>query len=305
MPYSCELVWRSVTPSYDDGDQGFLNAYFKDLKYGVLFNWSNNTRQRQPKRLPAGLNANVGWYYSSNSGWKFEESELWIIHYTLGPTKPWVWWTHRLFDLNWEWASIRKRLPSHGNNPGIACQPLFWAPYPLGLLVYAALRFLCQSSKIPKLKYFATFNRRFSHFVPLPVLCLSYYLAFVCVVPTTMLPGQAEYVFWLWSSLFLLLFMGTYCSLCHVASKLQGVPSQNISRKLLQTFSLFAVFTISHVLQTLVPLTAAKFSIRLKTFLYWSALHLVVCQATGWIVILVWSRPCTSNHNRDKKVISI
>ena len=279
-----------IISSYDDADQGFLNAYFKDLKYAHLFNWSDTTRHQTPKRLPTGCNANVGWYYS-NSEWKFEESELWIIHYTLGPTKPWVWWAHRLFDLNWKWVSVRKTLPRYDSPPSIIQQPLFWAPYPLGLLVYVALRFSCRwlTTNMLKLRYFAIFNKRFSHFVPIPILCVSYYLAF-SIVPTTMLPIPAEYVLCLWSNFFILLFMGTYCSLCHITNKVQDVPYQNISKKLLQTFLLYLLLTISHIMQTLIPLAVLYFSTRVRVFLALTMLHVVIGQAVGQAWIRIWSK---------------
>ncbi|TKR80626.1 hypothetical protein L596_014673 [Steinernema carpocapsae] len=30
-----------------------------------------------------------------------------IIHFTLGPLKPWVWWTYPFLDLNWKWNDFR------------------------------------------------------------------------------------------------------------------------------------------------------------------------------------------------------
>ena len=171
-------------------------------------------------------------------------------------------------------------------------------PYPLMLLVYSLLRYLCQSLQhyggsktVGLLSHFSLFNKRFSHFVPLPVLCLSYYLAFAGVVPISMLPNQAEYVFWLWSSLFLLLFMGTYCSLCHIAIKLQDAPSQNISRKLLHTLILFLVFTISHTLHLAIPLAVVPFSRRMVVVFVLTFLHAVVGQVIGQVTIYVWTNP--------------
>ena len=125
-------------------------------------------------------------------------------------------------------------------------------------------------------------------------MCLSYYLTFKCVVPTTMLPSQAEYVFWLWSSFFIVLFMGTYCSLCHATSKPQDISSRNLPKKQLHTFILFALFSFSHILQTLLPQVVAAFSRRVLVFVALLAFHLVVGQVAGLAVIRVWTHPISA-----------
>ena len=289
-----------LLPSYNHGDQAFFNVYFKDMLYAPMFNWSDSKRQHQPMNLPPGLNSDIGLYYFEGK-WTIPDSEVRIIHF-MGSTKPWKWWTNRVLDLSWKWTNVRKRLPSYNcmNSSAldILKQELFWVPYPLMLLVYSLLRYLCQSLQhygsnktVSLLRYFNFFNKRFSHFVPLPVLCLSYYLAFAYVVPISMLPSQAEYVFWLWSSLFLLLFMGTYCCFCHVASiRIEGASSPNIPVKLLQSSLLFAVFTISHILHAVIPFAFAPFLRRFAVFTVVSVCHAVLGQATGQMVIYVWTK---------------
>ena len=280
-------------PSYTGGDQGFFNVYFKELIHAPYFNWSDSRRNHQHMRMPAGLNANIAIYYT-NEQWKFAEGELKVIHFTMGPIKPWVWWAHRLFDLNWKWTNVRMKLSSHGHTSGLI---LFWAPYPLVFLFIFAIKLFypTSSSDYSIMKMLKCFNERYSHFVPLHAVCLSYYVAFSFIVPTTMLPSQAEYVFWLWSSFFLLLFMGTYCSLCHAANKLQ---TGNLSKKIGQTLVLFGVFTFSHIIHAFVPQAVWPFSTRIAFFLILSALHLVIGQFAGQAVIDLWTQSRKSSSVR-------
>lgn len=93
-------------PSYDHGDQGFANSYFSELKFTRMFdpadaNWPENSSEIH--RLPSYYNYDVGHYYLQSS----MRVKPKIIHYTLGPTKPWLWWTYPMFDLNYHWLTIR------------------------------------------------------------------------------------------------------------------------------------------------------------------------------------------------------
>ena len=298
-----------VLPSYDGGDQGFLNQYFKDFIYAAFFNVSHLRKQHQPMRIPSGFNADIGQYYCL-SKWLIPKKEMWAMHMDLWKLQPWVWWQNRLLDLNWKWTSVRKRLPCHvygDHTAEFLLWPGFWAPYPFALLLFLGLR--CFSHWVDggdKIRHFDAFNRQFSHLLPLPVLCVSYLLALVYMVPTSMLPSQAEFVFWLWSSFFVLLFLGTYCCLCHLASKLQQAStSQNVTKKLLRTLLLFLVFTVSHLFQAFLPLAIAVFYKRVRVFLVLSVIHLVVSQVTGHAVIRVWSKPCLVHGYRSEHLKSI
>ena len=57
-----------------------------------------------------------------------------IIHFTLGPTKPWNWWTYPVFDLNQDWLDARLEMEAFY---GEADPDKMLVP--LGLLVGAAL----------------------------------------------------------------------------------------------------------------------------------------------------------------------
>ncbi|EFO98215.1 hypothetical protein CRE_15431 [Caenorhabditis remanei] len=101
--------------SYDGGDQGFLNTYFHDLKYAPMHDPSG----KQPKcenftmsRLSAKFNYDIGMYYLNNGRFLVDPD---IIHYTMGPTKPWLWWTYPLFDLNWMWLDARQEMEQGSN----------------------------------------------------------------------------------------------------------------------------------------------------------------------------------------------
>uniref|UniRef100_A0A8R1DHF4 glycogenin glucosyltransferase n=1 Tax=Caenorhabditis japonica TaxID=281687 RepID=A0A8R1DHF4_CAEJA len=98
------------TVSYDGGDQGFLNSFFNDLKYSPMY---DSTRKSSDcaiysmRRLSAKFNYDIGMYYLNNGRFLVDPN---IIHYTMGPTKPWFWWTYPLFDLNWIWLDARQEM---------------------------------------------------------------------------------------------------------------------------------------------------------------------------------------------------
>lgn len=287
------------TPSYDDGDQGFLNVYFHDLKYASMFNWSDSRRQHKPMRLPAGLNGDIGIYYT-NSRWNIPTESLRVIHFTLGPIKPWIWWSNLLSDINPLWTSVRKRLPQynfHGDSFEDTSMPLFWLPYILIAVAFMGLRLLewccchrwsASGQVAAALKLFGSANDRVSHFFPLLFLFLSYLLA-VEVVPTTMLPSQAQYVFWLWSNFFLLLLIGSYCYLCHVAGKLRDNFHHSFPRKKLQSLALYVIFTLSFVVFMVVPPCVFPFSRRVMAYIVLTVVHLAVSHVTGQCLILLWT----------------
>lgn len=290
----------SRVPSYDDGDQGFLNVYFKDLVYAPFFNWTGTSRENQPMRMPAGLNSDIGVYYA-NSRWSIPQEKIRIIHYTFGPIKPWIWWTNFLFDLNVHWTNVRKRLtqyPDQNDTYLPVYYPIFWAPIPLLVLLYIGARFFdCSTSHrstsvshaSSMLRLFVYVNSRFSQFFPVPVVFLCYYLSYSFVVPTTMMPGQAEYVFWLWANSFLLTVVGLYSYLCHITGKRPDGHHQNISRKRLWFLVLYVAFTLSYILLKVVPPVVVPFSKRVKAFFILLSLHLVVLQVTGLLLVVLWT----------------
>ncbi|KAJ3690125.1 hypothetical protein LUZ61_019289 [Rhynchospora tenuis] len=118
----------AVLPSYTGGDQGFLNSYYADFPNAHLFDPSipeevvQSKPEPETQRLTTLYNADVGLYMLANK-WMVEEKELRIIHYTLGPLKPWDWYTAWLIKPVEVWQEIRNRVEASlpgtggGKNP--------------------------------------------------------------------------------------------------------------------------------------------------------------------------------------------
>ncbi|KAJ4955417.1 hypothetical protein NE237_012200 [Protea cynaroides] len=105
----------NTLPSYTGGDQGFLNSYFTGFANAHVFepNLSSDVTNSRPvpemERLSTLYNADVGLYMLANK-WMVDEKELRVIHYTLGPLKPWDWWTAWLLKPVDLWQNVRERL---------------------------------------------------------------------------------------------------------------------------------------------------------------------------------------------------
>ncbi|CAN6811644.1 unnamed protein product [Brassica oleracea] len=101
--------------SYTGGDQGFLNSYYPDFQNARVFDPSLSPEALKARpvpdmeRLSTLYNADVGLYMLANK-WMVDESKLHVIHYTLGPLKPWDWWTAWLVKPVDAWHSIRVKL---------------------------------------------------------------------------------------------------------------------------------------------------------------------------------------------------
>lgn len=136
----------SSLPSYTGGDQGFLNSYYVGFANAHIFepNLSPEEMKSRPvpemHRLSTLYNADVGLYMLANK-WMVDEKELRVIHYTLGPLKPWDWWTAWLVKPVDLWQDIRQRveesLPGTGGGripqDELLVKILFFLPF-LGLL---------------------------------------------------------------------------------------------------------------------------------------------------------------------------
>ncbi|KAG6598955.1 Inositol phosphorylceramide glucuronosyltransferase 1, partial [Cucurbita argyrosperma subsp. sororia] len=105
----------NTLPSYTGGDQGFLNSYYSNFPNAHVFepNLPPEVRHSRPapemERLSTLYNADVGLYMLANK-WMVDESELRVIHYTLGPLKPWDWWTSWLLKPVDIWQNVREKL---------------------------------------------------------------------------------------------------------------------------------------------------------------------------------------------------
>ncbi|XP_024991185.1 inositol phosphorylceramide glucuronosyltransferase 1-like [Cynara cardunculus var. scolymus] len=101
--------------SYTGGDQGFLNTYYAGFASARVFDPEispeilNSKPVPEMERLSTLYNADVGLYMLANK-WMVDEKELRVIHYTLGPLKPWDWWTSWLLKPVDVWQNVRDQL---------------------------------------------------------------------------------------------------------------------------------------------------------------------------------------------------
>lgn len=135
--------------SYTGGDQGFLNSYYADFANAKLFDPSVPMEELKSRpapemqRLSTLYNADVGLYMLANK-WMVNETHLRVIHYTLGPLKPWDWWTAWLVKPVDVWQEIRvtmkDSLPGTGGgknpNDDIIINFLFLLPLLLVVAFY-------------------------------------------------------------------------------------------------------------------------------------------------------------------------
>ncbi|KAK3144246.1 hypothetical protein QOZ80_4AG0310540 [Eleusine coracana subsp. coracana] len=131
-------------PSYTGGDQGFLNSYYLDFPNSHVYEPDSPlTPEPETQRLSTLYNADVGLYMLANK-WMVDEKELRVIHYTLGPLKPWDWWTAWLVKPVEIWQDIRQNLEESlpgtggGRNPHdqLVVNILFILPFCLLLFGY-------------------------------------------------------------------------------------------------------------------------------------------------------------------------
>ncbi|KAK4431187.1 Inositol phosphorylceramide glucuronosyltransferase 1 [Sesamum alatum] len=145
--------------SYTGGDQGFLNSYFPDFANARIFDpyaSAEELKSRpipQMERLSTLYNADVGLYMLANK-WMVDEAELRVIHYTLGPLKPWDWWTHWLVKPVDVWQSARIKLEETlpgtggGQNPQDKLLITFLILLPLVFLVFCYYRSYLQTRSL-------------------------------------------------------------------------------------------------------------------------------------------------------------
>lgn len=149
----------STLPSYTGGDQGFLNSYYGDFPNARLFepNLSADERKSRPEpsmeRLSTLYNADVGLYMLANK-WMVDGSELRVVHYTLGPLKPWDWWTAWLLKPVDLWQGFRVKLEGSlpgtegGNDPHKQLIVKILFVFPLLVALFCGRRFLIQVQQL-------------------------------------------------------------------------------------------------------------------------------------------------------------
>lgn len=140
--YEDMMLKINLLPSYTGGDQGFLNAYFDDFMNGFVFNpnRSYEKTEYETMRLPTRFNADIGLYVLNSNRWMIPEDKISVVHFTLGPIKPWQWWSSWVIKDVARWDAIRLRLPKDSNGysqGGTAGQQFFKAC--MGAIPFVAL----------------------------------------------------------------------------------------------------------------------------------------------------------------------
>ncbi|KAK3010549.1 hypothetical protein RJ639_011160 [Escallonia herrerae] len=86
--------------------------------------------------------------------WMVEEKELHVIHYTLGPLKPWDWWTSWLLKPVDVWQNVREQLEESlpgtggGRNPNDDLIVKFLFLLPLITLLFIYYRYFLQTRSL-------------------------------------------------------------------------------------------------------------------------------------------------------------
>ncbi|OIT30994.1 PREDICTED: inositol phosphorylceramide glucuronosyltransferase 1-like [Nicotiana attenuata] len=149
----------TTLPSYTGGDQGFLNSYYVGFANAHVYEPNlpsdvlNSRKVPEMERLSTLYNADVGLYMLANK-WMVDEKELRVIHYTLGPLKPWDWWTSWLLKPVDVWQNVRvqlqESLPGTGGGKNSRDELLVKFLYllPLVLIAFSYYRSFLQTQSL-------------------------------------------------------------------------------------------------------------------------------------------------------------
>ena len=280
--------------SYDGGDQGFLNSYFPELKYSVMFNANDKEPGTGYMRLPAGYNADIGMYYLF-SRWSMPPEELMILHYTLGPMKPWKWWSYPFFELNWEWQSLRLTLSPHYDHEPTLCGIVNWLPLILLTCLYYSSRVWLPYYEIvehhlvtPFSVYVDPVNGRLTSCFNISVMCLSAYIAFH-IVPLTISPVDGWILYGMWFFCFLIFFYFPYCHITYVAGQRQGQQKvEHYIAARTETLIWMLVAILLYIVGLRVLWVISPFSLRLKFLIVFTVVGFLFIHFAGGRVIRVW-----------------
>ncbi|KAK9169915.1 hypothetical protein Syun_002055 [Stephania yunnanensis] len=133
-------------------------SLFEDMmsKVKTLQSYTGDIRNSKPipemERLSTLYNADVGLYMLA-SKWMVDEKELRVIHYTLGPLKPWDWWTAWLLKPVDIWQTVREQLEESlpgtggGKNPNEDLLVKFLFILPLCVLLFCYYKSFLQMQK--------------------------------------------------------------------------------------------------------------------------------------------------------------
>jgi hypothetical protein len=285
--------------SFTNGDQGFLNYFYEDLKKASMFSRSDSlvvNGNQQFQRLPSEYNGDVSVFYLTNKWMYLDTEEPYVLHYTLGPVKPWKWWSYPLFSLNWRWKSLRDRLDPKLNEPSL-WDWKSWLPLALLLAIWLSSKiwfryytnFVAKNSFVRGLS--CTINP-VGHYTLKIVLTLfmllALYWAFFCV-PETMNPIEAWIRYGLWTLLFFSIPFSLYCHLAYVVgTQSAGINAPPKNTPVVRSWRIaseallwLATSGIIFYLQFWVPVAQSTMKRRALAFVGLGFLNLVLCYWCG------------------------
>ena len=152
-----------IVNSYTTGDQGFFNSFFWDVHYCPYHDpWidAENAEKNHSlcMRIPSRYNGDVAFTVFRDN-WIMDPYHAVrspsILHFSLGPVKPWHWWSYPLVREHWKWWDIYRK---YIYDPWIGHMIIFNCLLAsIGVIYYTHTRFINQpkQNKIPW--YFGVF----------------------------------------------------------------------------------------------------------------------------------------------------
>uniref|UniRef100_A0A2N9JBE1 Hexosyltransferase n=1 Tax=Fagus sylvatica TaxID=28930 RepID=A0A2N9JBE1_FAGSY len=223
----------TTLPSYTGGDQGFLNSYYPGFPNAHVFEPNLPSRPvPEMQRLSTLYNADVGLYMLANK-WMVNESELRVIHYTLGPLKPWDWWTSWLLKPVDVWQNVRVQLEESlpgtggGRNPNDDLLVKFLFLLPLCALVFRYYRSFLQFSNDAQSKV-PMYLGGISVAICFMVVVVSLVIA-IAIVPRQVMPWTGLLLMYEWTFTLFILFFGGYLYLVYLCGKTTAMQAGSFS----------------------------------------------------------------------------
>ncbi|KAI4338618.1 hypothetical protein MLD38_023654 [Melastoma candidum] len=185
------------------------------------------------ERLSTLYNADVGLYMLANK-WMVNENELRVIHYTLGPLKPWDWWTSWLLKPVDVWQTVRDQLDDAlpwtggGSNPKTNFLVKFLFILPICIVLLGSTNHFCRCSGTyaysnVSASSVANFNQQFPNGAHMKVpgylgslsivvcfvaACVAFLIA-IAIIPRQVRPWSGLFLMYEWTfTIFYALFRG-------------------------------------------------------------------------------------------------
>jgi len=284
--------------SYTGGDQGFLNYYYKELKYAPMFRGNETRPNGKFLRLPAEYNGDIAVFYS-NSKWMYTDVvEPYVLHYTLGPVKPWKWWSYPLFSLNWKWNALRERLPGpRVSEPSVWDWQSWWGlALLLGLCLTRRIWYRRYSHAVAPptmtrwLRYWVPVDGKVAKCLPTLMLLSACYLAY-SHVPLLMTPLEAWARYGMWVAFYFILPFSAYCHLAYAMGKQETTTtatSLSYNRIMIECVFWLLLTVTSFCMQFLLPVDIPTMSGRLLSFSTFGVISIALCHFYGRRITLLF-----------------